>query len=246
MTRKLTLAIILILLIIGCYTVILGDNPGIREKVAGISQLENTSEMLNSQIISLDQITNEGFDQKKKELEKTIEDYKTTKSEYEEVLEKFSEETAQTLLEIQDAQSEDVYDVDFLWTIIGNYATEEGINLQFDINKNTSSPSSINNTSSDYIVCDLKFTITGKYINLTDFIYDLEDDDRLNFEINDFTMQKEGEDLLVTLNIKEVKINADNLIQSSMARDYTRPMNEETDTQKIDSNTTSKAQNATN
>ena len=30
-------------------------------------------------------------------------------------------------------EPKDIYDVDFLWTIVGNYATEEGINLKFDI-----------------------------------------------------------------------------------------------------------------
>ncbi len=127
----------------------------------------------------------------------------------------FSAETAENLVQMQESDLKDIYDVDFLWTIVGNYATEEGINLKFDVNRNTTSASSLNNVSTNYVVCDLKFVITGNYINLTDFIYDLEDDDRLNFEINDFNMQKLDSDLQVTLTVKEVKINSDNFIQSA-------------------------------
>ena len=140
---------------------------------------------------------------------------KQTKKDYEDMVSRLPSQAADNLLAIEENDLKDIYNVDFLWTIVGNYATEEGIDLKFDIIKNTTSTAALKNTSSKYIVCDLQFFITGKYINLTDFIYDLEDDDRLNFEINDFEMQKDGDNLQVTLNIKEVKVNSENLIESS-------------------------------
>ena len=141
---------------------------------------------------------------------------------------------------MQESELKDIYDVDFLWTIIGNYATEEGINLKFDVNRNVSSASSLNNTSTNYVICDLQFVITGKYINLADFIRDMEDDDRLNFEINDFDMQKSGSDLQVTLTVREIKINSDNLIESNALQDITNDV-----TQTIDSITSGNTTNTT-
>lgn len=225
MTRKVTLSIGLILLIFICYLVIFSNNSAFRSKVASVSQLESSSKELNTAVATLEKNRTTDFEDKKKELEKAIKSYQESKEEYETVVaqavntenvavEDISEtENVEEVLEA--IQTKDVYNVDFLWTILGNYATEEGIDLKFDINKNMTSVSSMNNTSSNYIVCDLNFTISGNYINLTDFIYDIEDDDRLNFEINDFYMQKDGSNLQVTLVVKEIKINADTLIDSS-------------------------------
>ena len=242
MTRKITLSVILILLLLGCYEIGFGKNQMIRKEIASVTELQSSSKQLSVASAGLEKTCTTDFETKKNALEKAIKDYQETKKEYEEIIPQYSISNADdvTINEIKD-----IYDVDFLWTIVGNYATEEGVNLKFDINKNINSASSINNTSSNYIVCDLKFTITGNYINLTDFIYDLEDDDRLNFEINDFSMQKDGDKLQVTLNVKEIKINSDTLIETMTAmnsfdNNYTNEQNtaKETNTIKNTSNTT--------
>lgn len=236
MTRKITLSIVLILLIFGCYVLLFGTQETLRKKVASIDQLEMSSRQLNTAVAQLEKMSTTDYEQKKSELKTTIKNYKDAKDEYEELIPDSISDSADAMIGIEENELKDIYDVDFLWTIVGNYATEEGVDLQFDVNKNTTSASSLNNTSSNYIVCDLKFIITGKYINLTDFIYDIEDDDRLNFEINNFNMQKNGEDLEVTLTVREVKVNADNLIDSQSSSMSTQPM---TNTQTIDSTTSS-------
>lgn len=192
----------------------------------------------------MEKTSTDEFSAKKKQLSTVIQNYREKKQEYEQVVSQFSTETAASLLEMQENDLKDIYDVDFLWTIVGNYATEEGINLKFDVIKNTTSASSLNNTSTNYVVCDLKFVITGKYINLTDFIYDIEDDDRLNFEINDFDMQKVESDLKVTLTVKEIKINSDNLTETTSTMHTEIP---ETDTENTNTtNTTNTTKAKTN
>lgn len=244
--RKLVLSVILILLMIGCYEVVFGKSVAIREKVASLTQLENSSKVLNSNIAQLEKLSKGEFEEKKKKLAEIIEDYKSTKQEYEEVVSKFSNGTADNMLQMQENELKDIYDVDFLWTIVGNYATEEGINLKFDVVKNTTSSSSISNTSSNYIVCDLKFVITGNYVNLSEFIRDLEDDDRLNFEINDFDMQKVENDLQVILTVKAIKVNSNNLIESSsnFMTNITQSINNTT-TNTTTTNTTTNTTNTT-
>ena len=39
-----------------------------------------------------------------------------------------------------------------------------------------------------YVTCILKFSVTGQYIDISNFIDDLEVDDELGFEIRDFNM----------------------------------------------------------
>ena len=247
MTRKITLSIILILLIFVCYELFFGQHEVIRQRVASISQLESLSKKLETASLELEKNSTTDFEQKKAELKEAISTYNESKQEYEEIIPQTAIDATDVILE---NELKDIYDVDFLWTIVGNYATEEGINLKFDINKNFTSASSINNKSSNYVVCDLKFVITGKYINLTDFIYDIEDDDRLNFEINDFSMRKnseEGGELEVTLNVREIKVNSSNLIDAASAAPRTNKI-EEDEMQTIDStsNNTTNSTNMTN
>lgn len=238
--RKVVLTIVLLVLLFGCYEVVFNEASAVRKYVASVSQLEMASRKLDTQLAQLEKSSDTDYAQKKKELTKIIENYRTTKQEYEQVVSELSGQTADALIKMQESELKDIYDVDFLWTIIGNYATEEGINLKFDVNRNVSSASSLNNTSTNYVICDLQFVITGKYINLADFIRDMEDDDRLNFEINDFDMQKSGSDLQVTLTVREIKINSDNLIESNALQDITNDV-----TQTIDSITSGNTTNTT-
>ena len=238
--RKVVLTIVLLVLLFGCYEVVFNEASVVRKYVASVSQLEMASRKLDTQLAQLEKSSDSDYAQKKKELTQIIENYRNTKQEYEQVVSELSDQTADALIKIQENYLKDIYDVDFLWTIIGNYATEEGINLKFDVNRNVSSASSLNNTSTNYVICDLQFVITGKYINLADFIRDIEDDDRLNFEINDFDMQKSGSDLQVTLTVREIKINSDNLIESNALQDITNDV-----TQTIDSITSGNTTNTT-
>ena len=240
MTRKITLSIILILLLWGCYEIGFGNNKIFRNNISSVTELERSSKQLSLSLTQLEKNCTTDYETKKNTLEKAIKDYQESKKEYEKIIPQYSIGKAD---DIDINEIKDIYDVDFLWTIVGNYATEEGINLKFDINKNINSASSINNTSSNYVVCDLKFTIAGNYINLTDFIYDLEDDDRLNFEINDFSMQKDGENLQVTLTVKEIKVNSDNLIETMTAINSS---DSDSATEKNTTNTTNTTNTATN
>ena len=142
------------------------------------------------------------FAAKKNALISAVDAYRLQKSQYDTLVEEgqIQEGTVYDSMEL--------YDVDFLWTTIGNYATQKGVTLQFDV---VESPK-LASISSEYVICDLNFTITGEYIAITDFIYSLENDDKLNFEISKFLMEKGGENLQATFVVKEVAVNSKNLI----------------------------------
>ena len=83
-------------------------------------------------------------------------------------------------------ETTDLYDLEFLWTELGNYSRKNTVAMKMNIARSTTSYSE----SEEYIICDLDFDVIGGYINVTDFIYDLEDDDRFGFEICEFSMVK--------------------------------------------------------
>ena len=202
--RKVVILVVLVISIYFCLiTVVDGINVGDNFSIAGYEEVETSSRELDTLISRLVNLNDIQFPKKKDSLKSAISKYQQKKEDYE-TLKEIAEQNSSEEISLVD-----IYDVDFLWTTIGNYGTEEGINLKFDVVK--SSNSTI--TSDEYIMCDLKFTVSGDYISITDFIYDLEDDSKLGFEISSFSMSK-GEDYLQAIfTVREVPINSENLTE---------------------------------
>ena len=201
MKRRLINSLIFILILMVIILIVLG----LRSNSFGIESyisLEKKSAEISKQIADLEKRSKDNFEEKKKALLELSEKYENEKLKYE----TRSKNLKVGIEEIK--TSFDLYDIDFLWTIIGNYATEEGVSLKLDVLKVSENKDFLD---ADYILCDLYFTISGNYLSLIDFVYDLEDDERLNFEINDFSLNKVNENLESKFIIKSVPINRKNL-----------------------------------
>lgn len=177
--RKLIISIVLVLLIYMCYDAVYVGNSYLGS--AGYTTLQSERKSLDLAQQTLDFKNNQEFTAKKVDLNSAVELYNSTKTAYE----KLAEEQKQ-----QAYNSTDLYDIDFLWTQIGNYATNNGIILKFDVVKSISTVTE----STEYTVCDLEFMAIGNYIAVTDFIYDIEDDDRFELEISEFAMKRPDEE----------------------------------------------------
>lgn len=203
--RKLVLGLLVLILFVACYDVTAnGVKIGENFSISNFEEIEDSSKQLDTLISKLVNVNDIKFPSEKQKLQRGIETYQKKKQEYEE-LQAMVEANSTGL----DLNLVDIYDVDFLWTIIGNYGTEEGITLKFDVVKSVTSTID----SEDYIICDLKFTVSGDYIPITDFIYDLEDDSKLGFEISSFELEKGGDNLEATFVVREVPINNANLTE---------------------------------
>ena len=69
------------------------------------------------------------------------------------------------------------YEIEFLWTKIGNYAKDNYVEIKIDVTEST--------VSGKY---DLNFSIVGAYPDVVQFIYDIENDSKLGFRVEDFDM----------------------------------------------------------
>ena len=160
--RKLIISIVLVLLIYMCYDAVYVGNSYLGS--VGYTTLQSERKSLDLAQQTLDFKNNQEFTAKKMDLNSAVELYNSTKTEY---------ETLAAEQKQQAYNSTDLYDIDFLWTQIGNYATNNGIILKFDVVKSITTATE----STEYTVCDLEFMAIGNYIGVTDFIYDIEDDD---------------------------------------------------------------------
>lgn len=199
--RKVILVILLILTGIICFKIIFFGVKIGNFQINSYSQIENMNNQREDLLNQLNEKNHQEFSSKDAELKQTVKEYQEEKSKYDELV------SQGKITDTSIKNSIDLYDMDFLWTTIGNYATQRGVTLQLDVTKSLTSSS----ISEDYIMCDLSFTVTGDYINITDFVYSIEDDDQLGFEIRNFVMEKGGENLQATFIVKNIPINNTNL-----------------------------------
>lgn len=101
-------------------------------------------------------------------VEDAIKEYETKKQEYEVLALSASRE------DIAEANKKVRYLLDYLWIKVGNYAADNNVRFKM---------------TPDEVEESLTFDITGSYIAITNFIYDLENDRELDFEINEVRIE---------------------------------------------------------
>lgn len=94
--------------------------------------------------------------------------FNTCKAAYEELASQAS------IDEIREANKKEEYFLDYLWMKIGTYANNSDIKVLINPN---------------YEAATIDFDISGQYIAVINFIYDLENDSELAFNIDNLVMQ---------------------------------------------------------
>lgn len=215
--RKFVLSIVLVIAVIIMFMVILFGVKIGNFKIASYSDIEEASGLKKTLLVDLNDKNQVEFEQKKVALNTAVKEYQSKKDEYDRLV-------VEGKLEDKEAfNAVDLYDLDFLWTVIGNYATENGVTIDLNFTKSANQSTK----STEYVMCNLNFTITGDYIAITDFISNIEDDDQLSFEISNFLLEKGGENLQATFVVKDIPINSTNLsdVQNSAQPVYNEIIN---------------------
>lgn len=168
--KKLLISIIIILLLSLTYVV---GTKGLKIgsiELKSIQDIKEASQNLDEEFNKTKELSSQTYPTAIEDLDKVVKDLKIAKQQYE--AKTANDSNIESNLGVIQIEK---YNIEYLWTIIGNYATKNGVKLTLDI-KST-------NTKDVY---NLNFSVEGNYIGITDFIYALEDDDELNFEIYDF------------------------------------------------------------
>lgn len=95
--------------------------------------------------------------------------------------------------DIKEALQTKSYKIEYLWSKIGNYAHKEGVNPKVEWGASTVGAQDYRN---------LQFTLDGKYLQIINFINDLENDADLDFTIDNFSMTKDN----AKFTVKDIKL----------------------------------------
>lgn len=144
-------------------------------QILSIAEIKTSSLKLDSEIEELNNLKNVTYKKKLNDLQNSIKNLTTAKQNYLDLA------SISTDTEIQQANQEQSYAMEFLWDKVGTYATQEGLGLTWNVVS-----TGVNNKYT------LNFTITGSYIGIINYIYSLENDSELAFRIENFKIVSAG------------------------------------------------------
>lgn len=188
MKKLLMLVLIGLLIVLSAYIVIIGFEID-KIEILSYRGIQAKNLQLDETIQESSKLAEKDYRQAVNTVNESSKKLEQVKKEYEDMTSISSEG------DIQSAAQMERYEVETLWVKLGNYATSEGAIVRIDILQG--------NTSGSY---NLKFTVTGSYISITDFISDIENDSTLGFKIEEFKMVPSGNDLQATFTCKEIAI----------------------------------------
>ncbi|MBO4815591.1 MAG: hypothetical protein J5507_01275 [Clostridia bacterium] len=207
MKKILISVLIALLLIIVCFAIFKGISFA---KIKSINDIKSASNKLDEDVETANGLANQEYPSKVQTLEETIKNLKLAKQEYENKNPYNAEQLNIAAVEVKN------YKIHYLWTILGNYRKDEGvrsINLDLKATQNKD-------------VYDLQFTLVGNYVSITDFLYDIEDDEELKFQIKDLKITRTESKVATTSN------TATNTTTNSVANTTATKTNTNTNTTK--------------
>ena len=210
--KKLLISIIMILIIIlTVITIIDGLEIG-DFQILGISEIKKQNKSLDNKIQQATKMASTDYPATLDDLNKSLKEYKNTKSSYEDMV------SVSTESEVQAANQYGVYEIGMLWIELGNIAKSEGITMDVSAKDLTELDITSSSEVDRKYNCDLYFTATGTYAGIAGFIENIEDDSKLGFKIEDFKLiaSSDGNNVLqATFTCRDIIIRG--ISTSSMA-----------------------------
>ena len=131
--------------------------------VPSYNSVKSDKEELDKNIDKLIDLNKREMNNATAHVENEMKNYETKKQKYDMLAASASRE------EIAEANKEEKFLLDYLWIRVGNYANDNNVKFKMTPNEATST---------------LSFDVTGAYISIINFIYDLQNDSTLNFVID--------------------------------------------------------------
>ncbi len=203
MKKLLISVIILLILILTGITIVKGIEIG-PLKVLGILEIKDDNDKLDDKVKQATKLTSTDYQKAIDDLNDAIKQLENQKNSYEDMI------NVSTDSQVEAANQTYNNTIDFLFVRIENHAKSEGVTMKMEV---TRSSTGVNN------VYNLNFTATGSYTGIEEFITGIEDDSKLGFKIEDFSMvasSQSGDQLEATFVCKDITIQGiDSTITSS-------------------------------
>ena len=176
--KKLLISLIIILsLVLTGTTIAKGLQIG-KINVLGISEINEENEKLDDKVKEATKSASTDYQKNLDDLNAAIKKLESEKSNYEDLV------NVSTDSEVESANQNYNYMIDFLLIRVENHAKSVGVTMKMDVTRSSSGAENVYN---------LNFTATGSYVGIEEFITGIEDDSKLGFKIENFSMKSSSE-----------------------------------------------------
>lgn len=193
MKKLLISVIILLILILTGITIVKGIEIG-PLKVLGILEIKDDNDKLDDKVKQATKLTSTDYQKAIDDLNDAIKQLENQKNNYEDMV------NVSTDSQVEAANQTYNNTIDFLFVRIENHAKSEGVTMKMEVTRNSTGVDNVYN---------LNFTATGSYTGIEEFITGIEDDSKLGFKIEDFSMvasSQSGDQLEATFVCKDITI----------------------------------------
>lgn len=194
--KKLLISVLIVLLIVLAYFAIFQGISLGKINILSVKQVSEKNDELDNQISQANMLIKKEYPTKQENLSSEINNLLEKKEKY------FNIAKISTEGEIEKANTEETYLLEYLWVRVGRHARFKGVNIEMVF-------SSAN--AGEQNMQDLKFTVQGKYVGIIEFIYAIEDDSELNFRIENFKMTPIEDNLVATFNVKNIRVKEESV-----------------------------------
>ncbi len=161
----------------------------------------------------------------KNNYDNSVSNVETVKKNYESQKKKYESISDETIKVIKDAYTTQDYTIEYMWIKLGNYAqknrlsiilvepggtatNEEANNNENNTVTSTDTSGSVNSPSASESSSNLRIKITGSYLDISNFIFELESDSELKFRLDNISMELvSGTTISATFEVKNVVIS---------------------------------------
>lgn len=171
--RKLLISVLIVILLAVAGYMCYNGITIINYRISGLKEIKKLNENLDERISVASKLVSTDYPTQISNISKSMKDLKSEKEKYDNMV------TISTDEQVQAAAKIEKYEIEYLWTKIGNWAKKEGVTMKIDLKNSSTGTQGLYN---------LQFTVNGQYIGIADFIYDIENDTSLGFKIEEFKL----------------------------------------------------------
>lgn len=215
--------VVLILLLLLVTFMLINDSEVLGIKVSSIKTLLGLNEKINE--------ATENYETEKTNYNSTIKKLETAKDEYAKEKTKYDAISQETIEMIKQAIKKEQYNIEYMWIKLGNYAKTNNLSIvlvepggsgsssqeskvsdetsKSSVESSSDTKENIEKTSTNSAITSssdtLKVEITGNYLNISDFIYEVESDTELRFKLDNISMEYVGNNnIKATFDVKNL------------------------------------------
>ena len=195
--RKVLISILIVLLLAVSYLVAFKGLNVFGLEILSLKEMKDKNDELDAKLKEVSTLTSVDQPKAISDLNDSAKQLTIAKEEYNDKIIYSSSDNIASATQLK------TYKTEYLQIRIGNHAKKNAVNLKYELKQSASSAAAL---------YDIYFTVTGRYVSISEFVASLENDSSLNFKIENFKLQpNEGntEILSATFNVKDISVELD-------------------------------------